>query len=402
MTDETAPSAPQQAPDATVELQRPIPRWAVIGIFVMLAVAGLAYAKVFLTPILLAFILALVFSPIRRFMERRGLPTGLSAALIMLALLSALTVVTALLSAPVREWAADAPQIGARLEERIRDIRASFGADEGGTSITEVVEQVQEAAAPEDAADEAVEVVVREDGMLSTVAATAPAILVQLILVLVLLFFVLSSGDMFYEKIVHVLPRLSDKRRAVRITRDIERTLSRYLLTITAINMGLGASIGLAMWWLGMPDPLLFAVLAWLMNYIPYLGAIAGASITLVVGLLTFDTTGQAIAPALAYYALTSIEGQFVTPYLVGRNLKLNTVVVFIAVAFWAWLWSVVGMLIAVPLLVALRVFCEHVEALEPFGDFLSARGAEIEDDEEVRRGQTPPDEEPKVNVAAE
>ena len=383
-SDRAPPST--DGPDATVELQRPIPRWAVIGIFVFMCVGALAYAKVFLTPVILAFLLALVFSPVRRFLERRGLPTGLSATVIMLALLASIVTVGTLLSAPVRGWAEDAPQIGAQLEQRIRDIRTSFGADEEGTSIQEVVEQVSESVTP-DAADEdaPVEVVVQEGGMLSTVASTAPAILVQLILVLVLLFFLLASGDMFYEKIVHVLPRLSDKRRAVRITRDMERTLSSYLLTITAINMGLGVAVGLAMWALGMPDPLLFGVIAWLFNYIPYIGAVAGAGLALVVGLLTFDTTGQAIAPALAYYALTSIEGQFITPYLVGRNLKLNTVVVFIAVAFWAWLWSIVGMLIAVPLLVAMRVFCEHVPSLEPFGDFLSARGAEAEDDADDR-----------------
>ena len=373
-----------ESPQA-VELRRPVPRWAVIGIFAMLAVAGLAYAKVFLTPVLMAFILALVFSPVRRALERLRLPAGLAAFLIMLGLVSALAVVGTLLSSPVREWAADAPQIGERLAERIRDIRASFGAEEEGASLGEVVEQVAEAAAPEDPEDEAVEVVVREESWLTLAATTAPAIAVQLVLTLILLFFVLASGDMFYEKIVHVLPRLSDKRRAVRIARDMERKLSRYLLTITVINMGLGASIGLAMWALGMPDPLLFAVIGWLFNYVPYLGAIAGAGIALVVGLLTFQTTGQAVAPAMAYYALTAIEGQFVTPYLVGRNLKLNTVVVFIAVAFWAWLWSIVGMLIAVPLLVAIRTFCEHVPALEPFGDFLSARGAEREDEAERR-----------------
>ena len=372
-----APPAPE------VRLDRPVPRWAVIGIFVMLAVGALAYAKVFLTPVILAFLLALVFSPVRRALERLRLPSGLAAALIMLGLVAAIGTVAVLLSGPVRGWAEDAPQIGARLEDRIRDIRASFGADEGGTSIEEVVDQVTEAAAPEGEDGEGpVEVVVQESGPLSTVAATAPAVLVQLILVLVLLFFVLASGDMFYEKIVHVLPRLSDKRRAVRIARDMERTLSRYLLTITLINMGLGVCVGLAMWALGMPDPLLFAVLAWLLNYIPYLGAIGGAGIALIVGLLTFPTTGEAVAPALAYYALTAFEGQFVTPYLIGRNLKLNTVVVFIAVAFWAWLWSIVGMLIAVPLLVAMRVFSEHVPALEAFGKFLSARGAEAEPEE--------------------
>ena len=384
-----------------VQLASPVPRWAIIGIFLMLLVASFAYAQVFLTPIILAFILAFVFSPARRALERLGLPAGAGAGAIMAGILVVLGVIVILLAQPVRQWAADAPEIGAQLEERVRDIRASFGADEDGASIQDVVEKVGEAAAPAGDA-EVTEVVVKEPSALSAIAATAPAIAVQLILTLVLLFFILASGDMFYEKMVHVIPRFRDKRRAIRIAREIERKISHYLLTITIINAGLGLAIGLTLWALGMPDPLLFGVAAMLLNYIPYVGAMIGAGLTLIVGLLTFPETGQAIAPALAYYGLTSFEGQFVTPYFVGRNLKLNTVVVFIAVAFWAWLWSVVGMLLAVPLLVMIRVFCEHIPSLEPFGDFLSARGAEIEDDEEVRRGQTPPDEEPKVNVAAE
>ena len=370
-----------EEPDARPVHMVGAPRWAVVGIFVMLAVFALAYAKLFLTPLIMAFLLAFVFSPLRRGMERIGLPSGAAAGIIMGVLVAALAAVVILLSSPVREWTEDAPRIGAQLEQRISQIRASFGGSGEGASLTEVVEQVSDAAAPAPDDPEVTEVVVREEGALTAVAATAPAVMVQLVLTLVLLFFILASGDMFYEKIVHVLPSFRDKRRAMRIAREIERQVSHYLLTITVINAGLGAAVGLAMWALGMPDPLLFAVAACLLNYIPYIGAILGAGMTLVVGLLTFPGMGEALIPAVAYYALTSIEGQFVTPYAVGRNLKLNTVVVFIAVAFWAWLWSVVGMLIAVPLLVAIRVLCGNIPALHNLGDFLSARGAEREDD---------------------
>ena len=392
-----APPVPDSRPGA--------PRWAVIGIFVILAVSALAYAKVFLTPIILAFVLALVFSPLRRALERLRVPAGGAAFLIMLALVSVLGVLGMLLSQPVREWTADAPAIGAELEDRIRSIRRSMTGDDEGASLTEVVEKVTEAAAPTEGDAAVTEVVVKDDNLLSTLAAQAPATAVQMVLTLALLFFVLASGDMFYEKLVHVLPRLADKRRAVRIAREMERKISRYLHTITAINAGLGLSVGLAMWALGMPDPLLSGVTAFLLNYVPYVGAMIGAGLTLVVGLMTFETTGAAIAPAIAYYALTSIEGQFVTPFTVGRNLKLNAVVVFIAVAFWAWLWSVVGMLIAVPILVALRVLCEHIPALEPLGDFLSARGEEREDARRTAAlavADQPDDSDPPARLAAE
>ena len=388
-----APSA-QPAPAGAASTAT-VPRWAVIGIFVMLSVFALAYAKLFLTPVIMAFLLALVFSPLRRGMERLGVPSGGAAAVIMGVLVSGLVAITLLLSNPVSAWTEDAPRIGAQLEQRIAQLRASFGGDGEGASLTEVVEQVSEAAAP-GSDPEVTEVVVREDGALTAIAATAPAVLLQLVLTLVLLFFILASGDMFYEKLVHVLPSFRDKRRAMRIAREIERQVSHYLLTITVINAALGLAVGLAMWALGMPDPLLFGVAACLLNYVPYIGAVVGAAMTLIVGLLTFPGLGEALIPAAAYYALTSFEGQIVTPWAVGRNLKLNTVVVFIAVAFWAWLWSVVGMLIAVPLLVAVRVLCGNIPALHTLGDFLSARGAEREDE--------PPGDDPgaRVRVAAE
>ena len=366
------PAAPAAAAGA--------PRWAVVGIFLLLLVGGLAFARAFLTPIILAFLLALVFSPVRRLLERSRIPAGLAAAIIVLGLVGALLAIGFLLSGPVSGWIEDAPRIGERLETRVREIRASLGGDEDAPSMEEVVKEV-EAAAGAGAAGDAQEVVIQERSALGQLASGAPDALVQTAMVLVLLLFILASGDMFYEKIVHVMPTFRDKRRAMRIARDVERKLSRYLFTITVINGGLGAAIALAMWALDMPNPLLIGMLAWLLNYIPYVGALGGVAVTLAAGLLTFDTTGAALVPAGAYFLLTTIEGQFVTPYFVGRNLRLNTVVVFIAVAFWAWLWSVVGMLVAVPLLVTVRTFCENVPQLEPLGDFLSARGAEVEDD---------------------
>ena len=182
---------------------------------------------------------------------------------------------------------------------------------------------------------------------------------------------------MFYEKLVHIMPTFKDKRNATRISYDIERKLSNYLFTITLINAALGITIGVAMWLLGMPNPILFGVLAFVFNFVPYIGAIVGVAIAALVGLLTFDHTGAALLPALAYLTLTIIEGQFATPYFVGRRLEMNPVVIFLSVALWAWLWSIVGMLVAVPLLVAVRTFCEHIPRLQAFGTFLSARGSE-------------------------
>jgi predicted PurR-regulated permease PerM len=315
-----------------------------------------------------------VFSPVRRALERVGVGAGFSAFLITGALLAGVLGAVLALAAPVSEWIDDAQTIGRQIEFKLRDLRG-------------VAEQVQDAARQIDelagAGDEEVQrVVVEGPGLASSLAFTAPGVLAQALFTLVLLFFVLASGDMFYEKVVAVMPTFRDKRRAVMIARDIERKLSHYLFTITLINAGLGVAVGLAMWWLGLPNPLLFGVIAFLLNYIPYVGAVAGVALAAVVGLVALPTAWDALAAAAVYLLLTSIEGQFVTPFFVGRNLALNTVVVFLSVTFWAWLWSVVGMLVATPLLVTIKVFCEHIPSLEGVGLFLSARGAEREEED--------------------
>jgi predicted PurR-regulated permease PerM len=353
------------AADRTVG--RVVPRWAVIGIFLILVVAAIAYARSFLMPVVLAFLLALVFSPVRRFLERRHVPPGVSAMLIVGALVTTLLVGIILLAAPVQAWIDDAPSIARELEWKLR---ALFGKAEAVIEASKRVEEV--ASGGTDATVQ--EVVVREPGVFANAAWLAPGYLAQAAFTLVLLLLLLASGDMFYEKIVYSMPTFRDRRQAMRIAYDIERQLSRYLFTITLINAGLGVAIGLAMLALGMPNPLLFGVIAFAFNFVPYLGAFCGVAAALVVGLLSFPTPGAALLPALAYFTLTAIEGQLVTPLFVGRRLEMNAVVIFLSITFWAWLWSVMGMLLAVPLLVAIRAFCEHIPKLQPLGMFLAAR----------------------------
>jgi predicted PurR-regulated permease PerM len=356
------------------------PRWAVVGIFLMLLIAGMAYARSFLMPVVLALLLQLVFTPVRRRLERWGLAPGFAALLVVSSLLALLLVCVFGLSGPVSKWVDRAPMIGFEIREKLGQLSE---ATEGVQQAAEQVDNLASGGGDEE--EPGVQRVrVEEDTGLVAYAMTLPWVVAQIVFTLVLMFFLLSSGDMFYEKLVHVMPTFRDKRRAIRIVYDIERKLSRYLFTITLINAGLGVLVGLAMWWLGMPNPVLFGILSFLLNYIPYLGAIIGVSVATVVGFVSLDVAQEALVVGGVYFALTAIEGQFVTPYFVGRSLRLNTVVVFLSVTLFAWLWSVVGMLVATPLLVAVRTFCEHIPALEGFGHFLSARGDETEEENEA------------------
>lgn len=358
--------------DHSVETFDPVMRWGIFGILLLMCVFGLAYARDFLMPVVLAFMLTMVFSPVRRFLERRGIPCGASAFLIVGVLVVGLVSGGLGLAAPIAGWIERAPSIGREIDVKISGM---MGAAE---QVTDAIEQVNEIAKGGQAGDVPT-VAVREPGVAAEIVLLAPKVFGQCAFTLILLLFLLASGDMFYEKLVHVLPNFKDKRRAISIARDIERKLSRYLFTITVINAGLGLAIGLAMWALSMPNPVLFGVSAFLLNYIPYLGAAVGGIVAGLVALVTFPEPASAFLAAAVYLGLTGLEGQLVTPYFVGRSLQLNTVVVFLSVTLWAWLWSVVGMLVAMPMLVVARTFCEHIPALEGVGHFLSARGAEAE-----------------------
>jgi predicted PurR-regulated permease PerM len=365
---ETKPGAPGEADEPT-RVRAP-PSWAAIGIFLLLLLAGLAYAREFLMPVALAFLLALVFTPVRRFLNRQGVPSGVCGVLVVGTLLAAVIAGGYLLSGPVSDWVARAPSILGELQAKMRNVTAT---------VAQLSSQVERIAGGGNAPP-APEVTVKQPGVAASVAWLAPLFLAQIVFVLVLLFFLLSSGDMIYEKIVHVLPTLSDKKRAVRIARDIEQKLSTYLFAITIINSGLGVAVGLLMWAIGMPNPLLFGVAAFALNYIPYAGPATGIVLSTVVGLISGDGLALGLLAGGGYLLIATIEGQLITPSFVGRQLQLNTVIVFLSIALWAWMWSVAGMIVATPLLVAIRTFCDYIPTLEPLGAFLSARGAEQEE----------------------
>lgn len=348
------------------------PRWAIIGLFLYGSVFTLSAAKEFLVPIVLSFLLAMVFGPIRRFFDRRGISSTLTSLVIVSLLLVGFLALMGALAIPVSDWVARAPQIQRDVQAKLSGLSSTF------SGIMDALTHLTELTRSHSANVQQVEV--RDSSMIANAALFAPAAMAQFIFTLILLLFLLASGDMFYEKLVHVMPTFKDKKLAMRIAHDIERKLSRYLLTITLINAGLGVAVALVLWLVGMPSPIVFGVLAFLLNYIPYLGAFAGILVAMSVALVSFDGPGWSLAVGGLYLALTSIEGQVITPYFIGRSLRLNTVVVFIAVSFWAWLWSAVGMLVAVPLLVAVNTFCEHIDGLRGFGDFLSERHSEKED----------------------
>lgn len=361
-------SADELSPEEIIERQERHLRVIRRGVmFVALVLgAGLTYfARDLLLPLTLAFLLALTLRPVVRYFERRGVPSSMTSIVLVAAVIGVFGSGLFFLSGPVAHWLEIAPEVGRDLSQKLSSLRSPVDAV---VAASEQVENLTEGGSAT-----VQKVVVQQPGLLSRAADNVVGSLTTLGLTIVLLLFLLSSGTLFYEKLISIMPRLSDKKKALRVVYDIESVVSRYLLTITIINIAVGALVAVAMAATGMPNPILWGVAAAILNFIPYVGALIGLGMISVVALLSFNTLGQALAPPLLYLGLHIAEGQFLTPIIVGRRLELNSVAILIALALWSWMWGIVGAVIAVPLLVCIKVFCDHFEGLTSFGEFLSA-----------------------------
>lgn len=334
---------------------------------VLIMVFGVVYfARDLFLPIMIAILLSLTLSPVVRMMGRIGIPSAVSSVVLIVGTAIALFVGAFMMSGPVSAILADAPDMADELRNKLRGVLQSV------QDVQEASDQVEELATG--GTNENTTVAIEQPGLVEFAAGSVANFLSLTGVGLVLAMFILASGDLFYTKIVAAAPSFSDKRKAVKTMRDIERQISRYFLTITLVNASLGVAIALAMAAVNMPNPAVWGALAFALNFLPFLGAIIGAILAAGVGLLTFDTMSAGLLPAALYLTLTSIEGQFVTPHVIGRRLELNTVSVLLTVIIWSWLWNIPGALMAVPFLVLAKVMSDNIPAWSTFGSFLSAR----------------------------
>lgn len=386
----TSPAPQHEAGEALVYAD-PRPSWPVTGIFFILFFGALYLAASFVLPVVIALLFALVLSPVVRFFRRRlKIWEPITAGLLVIGAMLTLVFGFYMLSDPITQIVNDAPRYVEAVDKEIRTVRDKITRLEGARHTA--AQAVSEGEPPPGGGAEAAqgqgqngenpqEVVIGNADLFSNATTVVPQVIASVGFALVFLFFLLASGDLFYQKLVRAMPTLSDKKRALHIAHDIERELSRYLFTITIINMGLGVAIGTSMWLCGLPTPIIFGALATLLNYIPYLGAVVGMSIVGVISLTLFGSLGDALVPVAFYLACTTMEGQFVTPAVVGRRLEMNAAAIFLAVAFWGWIWGVVGMFLAVPLMVAVKVFATYTQPLGAFGDFISVEKPRDEED---------------------
>lgn len=337
---------------------------AITGLFVLATFYTLYFARAFFLPVVLAILLDFLLSPLIRAMKRVRIPEPLGAALVIVGLLGAAGGAAYGLATPAREWVAKLPASVREAEDRLAKLRRPV------EQVSKTAAQVEEATKMGDAA-QTQEVVVKGPSLTERLFGTTQTILITAFEVIVLLYFLLAAGDLFLQKLIKVLPQLKDKKKAVSIARETETSISTYLVTVTLVNLGLGVAVAAVMYLLGMPNPLLWGALAGLAEFVPYLGATAMVAVLSLAGLVTFEQVSDAFLVPVAYLGVNVLQSQFIAPLILGRRLTLNPVAIFIGLVFWWWIWGIPGAFIAVPLLATFKIFCDHIEALAPIGEFL-------------------------------
>ena len=337
---------------------------ALTGIFLLLSLYTLYFARDVFLPVILAYILSSLLAPAVRWLKRIHIAELAGAGLVLSIVLGLSAFGAYRLSDPAMEWVQEAPQTLAKVRAKLRVLA---GPVEQAKEATKELEEMTWGGTREDTRT----VEVKKPGLGEYIFTGTQTLIFTAGVTVVLLYFLLASGDLFLLKLVKVLPTLEDKKRAVEICREIERDISKYLWTVTLVNAGLGTAVGVTMYFLGMPNPVLWGVMAAFLNYIPYLGALIGIIVIAITATLSFDEPLLILAAPSAYFLWQIVESNFVTPLALGRSLALNPVIIFVWLIFWGWIWGVAGALLAVPLLAMVKIICHHFDALAPLAEFL-------------------------------
>jgi len=334
------------------------------GLFVLAVFYTMYFMRAMLLPLVLALLLSYLLAPLVRLLGRVRVNAAFGAALVLLSLVGLLIYGVSRLAEPAADWLEKAPYSLHQLEQKILPLKRPM---EKVAQASGEIEKLAVSSQPE-----AQTVVVKRNALAESFLTQTPEFIASGVVMLILLYFLLAYDGVFLAKIVKAIPRLADKKRAVSMVREIEMQISRYLLTITLINIGLGIAVGAAVHLLGLRNPIMWGVLVATLNFIPYLGALTGIICMTLGAVLSFDSLGYALAFPASYLIIATLEGNFITPLVLGRSLTLNPVVILIALAFWGWMWGISGMILAVPILATFKIFCDHIEPMKPVGEFLS------------------------------
>jgi predicted PurR-regulated permease PerM len=347
---------------------RPRPRAS--GALVLLATLAAGFtlwaAQGLLLPVLLAMFFALVGNPIIRLLQRIYVPRFVSALLVLILGLAGTVALGQQLVVPASEWVRQVPSEMRDIAPKLRNLVKPV------QEANKAAENIARAAGGENTAKPVQVVRTELNDPYKTLTAT-PRMIASVLAVVLLTFFFMVYGQSLQRNAIALLPGRQQKRLTVEILQSIEHEISRYVLTISIINALVGLAFAGALYWLGVPldEALLWGTMAAILNFAPYVGPLIGILIMLLMGFVAFDDIWQSVLPAAIYLGLHTLEGQIVTPIVLGVRMALSPLVLILALMLFGWLWGIVGLLLAVPLLVCTKIVLSKLDGMEGWARLL-------------------------------
>jgi predicted PurR-regulated permease PerM len=355
-SDRSSATAGAPVPDSKAELPPVIRRaevvaFALVSLLVICVIAVLYAAKAFFLPITMAFIVGTMLSPAASLLGRYRIPRSVAAVLIVAAVGAGVTFMIGLISSPLMEWSTKLPELGSRFKDKMHvfdrplalwhELQALLG---GGSS---------------DAVTSSISIP-KVEWVQPTLEFLSPTFTEFLLFIATLILFIASWKDL-RRALIMTFGERTARLRMLRIINEIEEHLGNYLLTVTMINVGVGIATGVICALTGMPNPAGLGALAAALNFIPIIGPVAMFVVLTGVGVVAMPTLVGGLVAPLAFVGVTFLEGHFVTPTIIGRRLSLNALAVFMALAFWTWLWGPMGAFLSSPLLIVALILKEHL-----------------------------------------
>ena len=349
-------------------LQRPfdIRSLALTGLFLLAIFYTIYFLRSLLLPIVLALLLSYLLRPIVRGLARLKIPAMVGSALLLLSLVGLIGYGVSFLALPAADWLEKAPYSLHELQQRLLPLKKPM------EKVAQASGAIENLATPNTPQTKTPTVEVKQHPLADKIFVQTPEFILSTLTMMILLYFLLAYDGVFLAKLIRLMPTLSDKKRAVSIAHEIEAQISRYLFTVTLINLCLGIAVGTAVGLLGLRNPLMWGAMVALLNFVPYLGALTGIICMTLGALLSFNSVSYALVFPACYLGLATLEGNFITPMVMGRSLTLNPVIVLLSLTFWGWMWGIVGVVLAVPILAAFKIFCAHIGPMKPLAEFLS------------------------------
>jgi predicted PurR-regulated permease PerM len=339
----------KEAPESIDDIWTSAAQMATVGIFIILLGLCLYLCRPVLLPVAAAMVIGTTLAPVVKAAARYRVSPWLTSGILAATLVAATATTATFLAQPVADWIAKAPEIGAAIKQKLYVLDRPLAA----------MRELQAVLLPPSGNAIAVEPL--QWSLVTPILAVITPAVLELVLFFVTLIFFLAAQIDFRRYMVSFFTSRDAKLRFIRITNDIEQNLASYLVTVTAINFCLGVAVAIGAWLFGFPSPIVIGILAMVLNYIPYIGAACMTVILFGVGLVSFPSLAFAFAPPAAFVALATIEGQFITPAVLGHRLTLNPLAVLLAIAFWSWIWGPMGTFLAVPLTIVGLVTLHHL-----------------------------------------